>query len=431
LSFALHVSEFWGGVMETVGYLIALTWLIKMSDAIKGMPLVVRLDGLDWDIGPVNEASLTVVVPARDEAANIASTLDALLAADYGPLQILAIDDRSNDATGTIMEQYAERFPARMSVLHITELPDGWLGKTHALMLATEQTETEYLLFTDADVLFSPSILRRAMAYAEASEADHLVVLPTMQVKARGEGIVLGFFQIFGLWASRPWKIEDAESRRDVVGVGAFNLVRRDALSEIGGWAPQRLAVLEDITLGRRMKAAGMRQRIAFAPGLVLVHWAAGFKGLIRVMTKNLFSAFNFQPLLLVGACAWVVVFCLAPIVGLAWYRTVFPALIVFACIGAAYRVMGAASQVDARYGWLYPVGAIAFVWAMLRSMVVVLRQRGVVWRGTHYALKDLRQHNSPFVWERQARLLREEQLQAKKMVAKAKRKEERARKRG
>jgi glycosyltransferase involved in cell wall biosynthesis len=431
LSFALHVSEFWGGVMETVGYLIALTWLIKTSDAIKGMPLVVRLDGLDWDIGPVNEASLTVVVPARDEAANIASTLDALLAADYGPLQILAIDDRSNDATGTIMEQYAERFPARMSVLHITELPDGWLGKTHALMLATEQTETEYLLFTDADVLFSPSILRRAMAYAEASEADHLVVLPTMQVKARGEGIVLGFFQIFGLWASRPWKIEDAESRRDVVGVGAFNLVRRDALSEIGGWAPQRLAVLEDITLGRRMKAAGMRQRIAFAPGLVLVHWAAGFKGLIRVMTKNLFSAFNFQPLLLVGACAWVVVFCLAPIVGLAWYRTVFPALIVFACIGAAYRVMGAASQVDARYGWLYPVGAIAFVWAMLRSMVVVLRQRGVVWRGTHYALKDLRQHNSPFVWERQARLLREEQLQAKKMVAKAKRKEERARKRG
>jgi GT2 family glycosyltransferase len=431
LSFALHVSEFWGGVMETVGYLIALTWLIKTSDAIKGMPLVVRLDGLDWDIGPVNEASLTVVVPARDEAANIASTLDALLAADYGPLRILAIDDRSNDATGTIMEQYAERFPARMSVLHITELPDGWLGKTHALMLATEQTETEYLLFTDADVLFSPSILRRAMAYAEASEADHLVVLPTMQVKARGEGIVLGFFQIFGLWASRPWKIEDAESRRDVVGVGAFNLVRRDALSEIGGWAPQRLAVLEDITLGRRMKAAGMRQRIAFAPGLVLVHWAAGFKGLIRVMTKNLFSAFNFQPLLLVGACAWVVVFCLAPIVGLAWYRTVFPALIVFACIGAAYRVMGAASQVDARYGWLYPVGAIAFVWAMLRSMVVVLRQRGVVWRGTHYALKDLRQHNSPFVWERQARLLREEQLQAKKMVAKAKRKEERARKRG
>jgi GT2 family glycosyltransferase len=427
----LRDGEFWRWVVETVAYLIALTWILKTSDAIKGIPMVVRLDGLDWDVGPVNEASLTVVVPARDEAANIAATLNALMLADYGPLRVLAIDDRSTDATGTIMEEYARRFPEQMSVMHIAELPDGWLGKTHALMLATEQTETEYLLFTDADVLFSPSILRRAMAYAEASEADHLVVLPTMQVKARGEGIVLGFFQIFGLWASRPWRIEDAESRRDVVGVGAFNLVRRDALSEIGGWTPQRLAVLEDITLGRRMKAAGMRQRIAFAPGLVLVHWAAGFRGLIRVMTKNLFSAFNFRPLLLLGACAWVVVFCLAPLAGLAYYRTIFPALIVFACIGAAYRLMGSVSQVDARYSWLYPVGAVAFVWAMLRSMVVVLRQRGVVWRGTHYALRDLRQHNSPFAWEREARLLREEQLQAKKMVAKAKRREERAKKAG
>jgi GT2 family glycosyltransferase len=431
LIFAVKGSELLGDVIETIAYLIALPWLLKTSDAIKGMPQVVRLDGLDWDIGPVYEASLTVVVPACNEAANIAATLDALLDADYGPLRILAIDDRSTDATGTIMEQYAKRFPERMSVLHITELPEGWLGKTHALMLATEQSETDYLLFTDADVLFSPSILRRAMAYAEASDADHLVVLPTMQVKSRGEGIVLGFFQIFGLWASRPWKIEDAESRRDVVGVGAFNLVRRDALSEIGGWAPQRLAVLEDITLGRRMKAAGMRQRIAFAPGLVLVHWAAGFKGLIRVMTKNLFSAFNFQPLLLLGACAWVLVFCVAPVLGLAYYRTVFPALIVFACIGAAYRVMGAVSQVDARYGWLYPVGAIAFVWAMLRSMVVVLRQGGVVWRGTHYALRDLRKHNSPFAWEREARVVRDEQVQARKLVAKAKRKEERAKKKG
>jgi glycosyltransferase involved in cell wall biosynthesis len=226
LSLGVHVGEFWGGTIEFVAYLIAVPWILKSSDAIKGMPKVVRLDGLDWDIGPVNEASLTVVVPARDEAANIAATLNALMVADYGPLHVLAIDDRSTDATGTIMEQYAERFPARMSVLHITELPEGWLGKTHALMLATEQTDTDYLLFTDADVLFSPSILRRAMTYAEASDADHLVVLPTMQVKSRGEGIVLGFFQIFGLWASRPWKIEDAESRRDVVGVGACGAMR-------------------------------------------------------------------------------------------------------------------------------------------------------------------------------------------------------------
>jgi cellulose synthase/poly-beta-1,6-N-acetylglucosamine synthase-like glycosyltransferase len=380
-----------------------------------------------------------VVVPAKDEAEKIGATLDALLASDYRPLRILAVDDRSEDATAAIMDEYAKRQGVvskeqgvvqapLLDVMHITELPEGWLGKTHALMAATERIAneggSEYILYTDADVLFSPSILRRAMAFAEATEADHLVVLPTMQVKGWGEGTVLGFFQIFGLWASRPWKVEDAEARRDIVGVGAFNLVRQAALEEIGGWSPQRLAVLEDITLGRRMKAARMRQRIAFAPGLVLVHWAKGARGLVRVMTKNLFSAFNFRIWLLLGACAWIVVFCLGPVAGLLTQWTLFPALVVFCCVAAAYRVMGQASWIDARYGWAYPLGALMFLWAMLRSAATVLWKRGVEWRGTFYGLRELRQHNSPFVWQREAQKLREEQLQAKKMVARAKKRE-------
>jgi glycosyltransferase involved in cell wall biosynthesis len=423
-----HLNDFWGDSLQLASWAVAAGWVVKASDALRYMPTVTRLDSLDWDVGPVEELSLTVVVPAKDEAENIAATLDALLASDYKPLHILAVDDRSSDATGVVMDDYAAKHPQRVRVLHITELPEGWLGKTHALMAATEflanEGGSEFVLYTDADVLFSPSILRRAMAFAEATDADHLVVLPTMQVKSWGEGIVLGFFQIFGLWASRPWKVEDAASRRDIVGVGAFNMVRRAALEELGGWSPQRLAILEDITLGRRMKAAGMRQRIAFAPGLVLVHWAKGARGLVRVMTKNLFSAFNFRTTLLLGACVWVVVFCLGPVAGLLTQWTLLPALVVFCCIAVAYRVMGQASWIDARYGWLYPLGALAFLWAMLRSAATVLWQRGVVWRGTFYELKELRQHNSPFVWERAAQVLREEQLQAKKMVARAKKRE-------
>jgi hypothetical protein len=218
---------------------------------------------------------------------------------------------------------------------------------------------------------------------------------------------------------TRPWKIEDPKARRDVAGVGAFNLVRRDALNEIGGWLPQRLAVLDDITLGRRMRAAGMRQRIAFAPGLVLVHWAKGARGVLRGMTKNFFSAFNFQPLLVLLACLWIAVFCLLPLAGLAWLPTLLPALIILCCIGATYRVMGAVSQIDARYAWLYPLGAVALMFAMLRSMVVVLVRRGVVWRGTHYPLRDLRRHNSPFVWERAARKRREAVADAQRLAKK------------
>jgi hypothetical protein len=334
------------------------------------------------------------------------------------------------DATGTIVDEYVEKqglgniHPSeqrplagdpgreqgigkvrpRLDVIHVTELPEGWLGKTHAMEVGTRGSDSDYLLFTDADVLFSPSILRRAMAYVEASEADHLVVLPTMQVQSRGEGMVLGFMQMLGMWASRLWRVSDAESQRDFVGVGAFNLVRRAALDQIGGWAPQRMVVLEDVTLGRRMKIAGMRQRIAFAPGLVLVHWAAGALGLMRVMTKNLFSAMNFRPLLLLGMCIWVAVFFLGPLAGLAWWPTLIPSLLILACVGASYRLMGEVSRIDARYGWLYPLGALAFLWALLRSMVVVLAQGGVVWRGTLYPLRELRRHNSPLQWRRSLR---------------------------
>jgi cellulose synthase/poly-beta-1,6-N-acetylglucosamine synthase-like glycosyltransferase len=402
LSFLL--DEFERDALQWLAWGVMAAWVWKAADVVKHLPTIPNLTGMEWDIVPEALPSLTVVVPARDEAANIAATLDALLMADYPKLEIVVVDDRSTDLTGTIVDayvmEYADKMPGRLRVIHIAELPEGWLGKTFALEVATDNSQSDYVLYTDADVLFSPSVLRRSLAYAEATQADHLVVMPTAQVKSWGEGVVLGFFQILGVWASRLWKVSDPTTK-DFLGVGAFNLVRRSALRELGGWEPQRLAVLEDLTLGMRMKFGGMRQRVAYAPGLILVHWASGAFGLVRVMTKNLFSAFNFQPVLLAGAVVWLVVFCLLPIAGLFWWPTTLPALMTLCCIGATYRVMGETSQIDARYGWLYPLGAMAFIWAMLRSMGVVLWRGGVVWRGTHYRLRELRKHNSPWQWRR------------------------------
>jgi glycosyltransferase involved in cell wall biosynthesis len=427
LSWHVHVPDVWRGILQLAAWGIALLWIFRTYGALLHMPQIPDLRTPDWDIPPLGNPSLTVIVPARDEAEKIAATLDNLLLSDYANLRILVIDDRSVDGTSEIIDSYVAQNAQRLSptgepllqAIHITDLPEGWLGKTFALMVATENSQSDYLLFTDADVLFSPSILRRSLAYAQASEADHLVVLPTMQVRSRGEGIVLGFVQIFGLWASRAWRVSDPKATRDVAGVGAFNMVRREALSDIGGMLPQRLAVLEDITLARRMKAAGMRQRIAFAPGLILVHWAKGANGLLRGMTKNLFSAFNFQPLLLLGACLWIFLFCLLPIAGLAWWPTVIPALVILCCLGACYRVMGETSLIDARYAWLYPLGAVGLIFAMFRSMFAVWFKRGVVWRGTHYPLRDLRQHNSPFTWERAAKKRRFEEQMAQRLARK------------
>lgn len=389
--------------IELVAWVIAGVWGVRVTELVKNLPALPDLSQLEWDVAPEGLPRLVVVVPARDEAEHIAATMDALLLSDYRNLLIVSVDDRSTDATGEILDGYAALYADRVKVIHVTELQDGWLGKTFAMQLAVEQTESEYVLFTDADVLFSPSILRRSLAYAVETGAAHLVVMPTMEVRSRSEGIVLGFVQMLGVWVIRPWRAANPEAKRDSLGMGAFNMVRRDALMEIGGLEPQRLVVLEDITLGRRFKAAGLPQRVVLAPLLVLVHWAKGARGLMRVMTKNIFSGVNFNPLLMLGACLWIVVFCLAPIAGLAWRTTTIPCLLVMCAITMAYRTTGQVSRIDARYGWLYPLGALAFIYAMLRSMVVVLWQGGVRWRGTHYPLRELRRHNSPMQWERAA----------------------------
>lgn len=393
--------EFWPSVVQILGYAIAAAWCVRTTEAMRGLGGVEDLTDLKWErAAPEGEPGLVVVVPARDEEANIAQTLDALMRQEYKALFVAAVDDRSDDETGEIMDGFARKFADRVGVLHVKQLPEGWLGKTHAMQKAVEATESEWVLFTDADVLFSPSSLRRALAYAVREQADHLVVMPTMQVRTWGEGVVLGFFQTFGLWVTRPWKVADARATRDAIGVGAFNLVRRAALEEIGGLEPQRMTVLEDITLGRRMKLAGKRQRVAFAPGLVLVHWAEGAKGLVRVMSKNLFSAFNFRAGLALLAGMWVVLTYVAPVAMLGWKPTLLPGLTVGVCVVVVYRLYSQWSWIPAKFAWTLPVGAAVFCWAMVRSVAVVWRDGGVKWRGTVYKTGELRKWNSPFRWK-------------------------------
>lgn len=399
------IGPAWRAAAEYGEWLLTALWMWRANEAIRRIGEVPDISQPQWDLIPPDDAvpSLTVVVPARNEAENIGAAIETLVMQQYSGLRVLAIDDRSTDKTRQIVDEFAERYPQRIGAIHIDYLPEGWLGKTFALEVGTQNSASEYLLFTDADVLFSPSSLRRAMAFAAMTQADHVVVLPTPQVKGRGEGMMLGFLGVLGIWITRPWRVSDPQARHDVLGVGAFNLVRREALEVLGGWEPQRLAVIEDVTLGRRMKAAGLRQRVAFGPDLVLVHWAKGARGIVRGLSKNLFAAVNFRPLFMLGVCAAMLVLFLAPLAGLAWWPTILPALIMLCCIGACYRITSERSHVDARYGWLCPVGVFVMAWAMVRSMLSVWMRRGVMWRGTFYSLRELRLHNNPWQWERSA----------------------------
>ncbi len=374
-----------------LAWAIALAWVWKAIEAALGLPTIPNITLPQYDVMPDGNPSLTVVVPARDEAADVASCLQSLLQQDYANLQIIAVDDRSTDQTGALMEALAAEHPTKLRVLHVTELPSGWLGKTHAMAFAARHAESDYLLFTDADILFRPDACRRCLAQAVATNADHFVTLPTPTIKTPGEGMLLSFLQIVGLWATRPWRADNPRATRDFVGIGAFCLLRSSAYQQLGGFEASRMEILEDLSLARRVKLLGLRQRVAVSPDLIKVHWAPGAMGVVGVMTKNLFAVFRFHISFLLIACAWLVLFYLAPIAFLAWPTTRIAATITLIAIALLYRLTGRLSGTSAWYAALFPASAALFMYSLLHSMFVTLRQGGVTWRGTFYPLAELR----------------------------------------
>jgi glycosyltransferase involved in cell wall biosynthesis len=365
-----------------------------------GLRRIPNLFDPKFDRQPAGSPAVTVIVPARNEEQALPGALASLLAQDYENLRIIAVDDRSTDSTGAIMDELAEQYPDRLRVLHIRELPENWLGKPHAMAMAARHAITidhpEYLLFTDADVFFEPQAIRRSLAQAVATGADHFVTFPTPQIKTIGEGMLLGYLGVMGLWATRPWKASDPKAKRDSIGIGAFNMLRTSAYQQLGGFESLRMEILEDLTLAHRVKVASLRQYVAIAPGMVSLHWASGAMGVVNVMTKNLFAVFRFRIALVFAACLGLVIQCLAPFVFLFVPGTRVAAVLTLLAIAALYRLSSRHSRISELYAVLFPVGAALFLYSLLRSAFTTLKAGGVIWRGTFYPLRELRKNKTP-----------------------------------
>jgi glycosyltransferase involved in cell wall biosynthesis len=390
-------------MVQVLDWVIALSWTLRVLGWRRMLPLVPDLTPADYagrypHMGPL--PSMTVIVPARNEAESIAATLRSLLAIDGVALQIIAVDDRSTDQTGAIMEAIAHgdkdgggrMLQVKLNVLHVAELPPGWLGKTHAMSLAAQQATGEWLLFTDADVVFHPDALRRALLYATCSGADHMVLLPTVLLRSWGERMMISFLQVLSIWAVRPWRVPDPKAKRDSVGVGAFNMIRREVYDAIGGWEGLRMEVLEDLTLGRRVKQRGYAQRVAIGVDMVNVRWAQGAFGVVDNLTKNLFALFRFRPEVVFAVACGVSLFTLFPLLAcLAGPVMWWPTGVMLIALLLAYQQTGRYQHFSAAQMFLFPVATVLLLYAMLRSTLLALWHGGIVWRGTFYSLHDLR----------------------------------------
>jgi len=334
---------------------------------------------------------VSIIVAARDESRLIEKSLRSLTAMDYPSFEVIAVNDRSTDGTGEIMNRLAKD-ESRIRAIHLSCLPKAWLGKCHALHQGAQRGAGEFLLFTDADVIFAPETLRLAVRYFQAHGLDHLVLFPGFSRRGYWEDALKAYFSVsFALW-TRAWAVS-SRSINIYVGIGAFNLVRRSAYEAIGGHESLRMEILDDITLGKRLKQQGYRQDALLAPRHLELTWLEGIQGFIKGLEKNAFAGLQFSIANLLFVTTLIVLFIAAPYLGVLVFRDAriggYIAAVIAMHAGYGWQASGH------RDGWrvapALPVVACIFLWTLWHSALVTLHQGGIRWRDTFYPLSDLK----------------------------------------
>jgi cellulose synthase/poly-beta-1,6-N-acetylglucosamine synthase-like glycosyltransferase len=334
---------------------------------------------------------VSLIFAARDEEEKLPAALAALAALDYPDLEIIAVNDRSQDATGRILDGFRLQ-QGRVGVVHVNSLPSGWLGKPHALQQGYEQSTGEWILFTDADVRFAPDVLRRSMTLVRARKLDHLTLFGDVDMVGFWEKVLITFFGLAFHIATDPYRVSNPHSRA-YVGVGAFQLLRRTAYEACGTHRRLALEVVDDMKLGKLVKQGGFRASVAVAQDAVVVRWHAGLGNLVRGVTKNFFAGVGYNVGMVVFSILGLLLTNVLPFVGVVfahgWIRALSAIAVVIAvCFHAGVDMV---MRVSPLYAFTHPLGAILFGYMLVRSTVVTLWHGGVTWRGTFYPLEKLK----------------------------------------
>lgn len=336
---------------------------------------------------------VSILVPACNEEAEIEEAMQSLLDEDYPNLEVIAINDRSTDRTGELLEALAAT-DSRLQVVHVKELPDGWLGKVHALHKGYESAEGSWVLLADADVHIRPGALKRIIAWCLQHNADHFTLVPDIWRADFFADIAWGLGYL-GLLSQRLWEVPDPKKSAHI-GTGAFNLLRREAFEETPKFEWFRLDVADDWALGLLMKQEAKQCYVANARNCVHLPWYRSFPQMVQGMEKNAFAILGHYSLLR----------CLA-------YAALLPALyslplLLFAApqpwLGLLASLWllgnGMAGMMMHRWmgrpmylAWFFPLAAWLQGYIVLRAGIRGWRRGGVSWRGTFYPKEQMLKH--------------------------------------
>jgi glycosyltransferase involved in cell wall biosynthesis len=371
--------------------LVGGAWFYKLVECALGMPKVPDLADSKWQPqASTAQPRVSIIVPALNEEEKLEDALQSLLRLEYSNYEVIAVNDRSTDATGAIMDELAATSGGKLKVVHVTELPAGWLGKPNALRRGSEIASGDWLLFTDADINFRIDTLGRAILFGEKEKADHVVIFPTLVLKSWGERMMIAFLSL-AFAVRRPWKVSDPKAS-DFIGVGAFNMVRRNAFDALGGMNPLKMEVVEDMKLGKLIKKNGFKQVAAFGEGLLTIHWASGAWGIVRNLRKNTFAFLEFRWYFTLAAVLLLVLFHWGPLFGVIFAPGLAKIGFGVGLLSLALFYFGISRhlKISPCYFLLHPVSTGMMCIALVRSTWFTLRHRGIDWRGTHYPLKEL-----------------------------------------
>jgi len=384
----------WAGLLFAVVALIDVLRLnMLFVGALKHEPTLPR----STECNPTDGSPLvSVIIPAKDEEPHIEQAARSILASRYQPIELLLVDDRSQDGTLAIMERLAREDP-RIKVVSVKELPEGWTGKTHATFQGAKSASGEILLFTDADAVVSPDALPRSIRFLKANNLDMMSLLPGFTRRGFIEDAVHTHLS-FGISFFYPLHLVNDQGNPAALASGCFIMIRRDVYEEIGTWARLKNEVTEDVALSKLLKAGGRRLRVLRARDMVHTKpfdrlgdvcrfWQRTFYGALeRSIPKVVRLVTNYVALSVLSAL--FVVSGIACLTGAAR----LPVCLLFAVtalVMAAVIIPSAVIIHQERGHWAYgltmPVGVLIAAWVAVSTLIRILSNEGIRWRGSLY----------------------------------------------
>jgi glycosyltransferase involved in cell wall biosynthesis len=350
---------------------------------------------------PEPPPSVSILIPARDEADQIEKCVSSVLQQDYRNFRLIVADHCSTDGTGEILDRIAAK-DSHLHVVHIKEdLPSGWGGKSFALHKALEHADGDWLLFVDADVQLNPDVLTATIARANHRGYDLISLLPTFVSGSFAESVLQ---PLAGAATTVMFAVSwtNSDKRPTAFANGQYLCVKRSAYEAIGGHEAIRGTLSEDVALARKLKAAGFKPRLGFGDTWATVRMYQGFKAIFRGWSRNFYVGSLGKPWRILGLVTFLLlaVYSIFPALGWGVHRMDVPGVISatrwFWAVGAhAMLMIGCVALI---YVWasekawnaiLFPFSCLVMLAICAKSLWICKTGR-VSWRGQQYTRDHL-----------------------------------------